>query len=598
MVLGEGSSSTNSPTISSSTATATSSQASTAASSSQASSAATATQPSSSSSASPTTSFTIPTTNIQDKCDFKKNSLGNCECGEQLFVSNDCLKAFYCMDDDALEQIGENPEQVDGCELVCEDDEILIADPRQKTWYCLKKIGPMPLLCPGGFKTECGCSGTDEECPIGDCECDGQLRVNNDCTHAKICKENDYEDFTCDADLDEIVMVDLRTEKIFCGKDDGRCPGAFHVGCNITYPSSSSPTTHTTSETSSEATSSQSSSAATSSQSTSSSTSSQSSSTSGTSSQSTLSSAASTQSPSSTAASSQSTSADATSSKSTSSAATSSQSPSSESSATEPSTTFTIPSTDIQDKCNIKKNSLGHCDCPEQLFVSNDCMSAFYCMDDDTLEDMGHNPDEVDGCELVCEEDEILIADPREKTWYCIPNDGVMPMKCPGGFNTECGCSGSDEECPIGDCDCDGQLRVNNDCTYAKVCDFGTYQNYTCDGLEDLIVMVNLRTNRIYCGKDDGRCPGAFHVGCNMATDTSTSSKPTSSSESSSQYTISSDTSTTTTATSSSESSSQSTTTSDTSTTTTATTSSTTSGAQPILLNFVFIFFSILIIKY
>ena len=57
------------------------------------------------------------------------------------------------MDEDALEQIGENPEQVDGCELVCEDDEILIADPRQKTWYCLKKIGPMPLLCPGGFKT-------------------------------------------------------------------------------------------------------------------------------------------------------------------------------------------------------------------------------------------------------------------------------------------------------------------------------------------------------------------------------------------------------------------------------------------------------------
>merc|ERR1711973_972003 len=98
----------------------------------------------------------------------------------------------------------------------------------------------------------------------------------------------------------------------------------------------------------------------------------------------------------------------------------------------------------------------------------------------------------------------------------------------------------------------------------------GTYQNYTCDGLEDLIVMVTLRTNRIYCGKDDGRCPGAFHVGCNMVTDTSTSSKPTSSSESSSQ-------STTTSAT--------------TSTTSTTFTSSTTSGAQPILMNFVFIFF-------
>ena len=57
-------------------------------------------------------------------------------------------------------------------------------------------------------------------------------------------------------------------------------------------------------------------------------------------------------------------------------------------------------------------------------------------MDDDTLEDMGHNPEEVDGCELVCAEDEILIADPREKTWYCLPNDGVKPMKCPGGFKT------------------------------------------------------------------------------------------------------------------------------------------------------------------
>lgn len=459
-----------------------------------------ATSPSSSS---PTTSYTIPTTNIQDKCDFKKNTLGNCECGEQLFVSNDCLKAFYCMDNDALEEIGEDPAQVDGCELVCEDDEILMADPRQNTWYCLKKIGPMPLLCPGGFKTECGCSGTDAECPIGDCECNGQLRVNNDCTYAKICEENGaFQDFYCDENEDEIVMVDLRTEKIFCGKNDGRCPGAFHVGCNITYPSSSSPTTATTHVTSQS-----------------------SSSSSATSPQSTSSTAASSQPTSSTATSSQSSSAStfsqspsssATSTQSTSSSATTSQSSSSESAATQPSTTFTIPSTDIQDKCNIAKNSLGNCECPEQLFVSNDCMSAFYCMDDASLEDMGHNPDDVDGCELVCEDDEILIADPREKTWYCLQNDGVMPMKCPGGFNTECGCSGTDADCPIGNCDCDGQLRVNNDCTYAKVCDFGTYQNFTCNGQEDLIIMVNLRTNRIYCGKDDGRCPGAFHVGCNI----------------------------------------------------------------------------------
>ena len=27
--------------------------------------------------------------------------------------------------------------------------------------------------------------GEDEDCPIGDCECDGQLRVSNDCKEAK-----------------------------------------------------------------------------------------------------------------------------------------------------------------------------------------------------------------------------------------------------------------------------------------------------------------------------------------------------------------------------------------------------------------------------
>ena len=37
---------------------------------------------------------------------------------------------------------------------------------------------------------ECGCSGTDAECPIGDCECEGQVRINNDCTYAKLVHNN------------------------------------------------------------------------------------------------------------------------------------------------------------------------------------------------------------------------------------------------------------------------------------------------------------------------------------------------------------------------------------------------------------------------
>ena len=35
------------------------------------------------------------------------------------------------------------------------------------------------------FYSECACSGTAEDCPIGDCDCEGQLRVNQDCTEAR-----------------------------------------------------------------------------------------------------------------------------------------------------------------------------------------------------------------------------------------------------------------------------------------------------------------------------------------------------------------------------------------------------------------------------
>ena len=76
-----------------------------------------------------------------------------------------------------------------------------------------------------------------------------------------------YESITCE-DEDDIVMVNLRTLSVYCEKvitdlinlvliillqDDGRCPGAFHVGCDdhdhdSTSASSDSSTTSTTSE--------------------------------------------------------------------------------------------------------------------------------------------------------------------------------------------------------------------------------------------------------------------------------------------------------------------------------------------------------------
>ena len=74
--------------------------------------------------------------------------------------------------------------------------------------FVLKRLDPCPCFaqvdsiqvcnlidCKEGSVTfptllECGCSGTDAECPIGDCECEGQVRINNDCTYAKLVHNN------------------------------------------------------------------------------------------------------------------------------------------------------------------------------------------------------------------------------------------------------------------------------------------------------------------------------------------------------------------------------------------------------------------------
>merc|ERR1719228_508998 len=112
----------------------------------------------------------------------------------------------------------------------------------------------MPMWCPGKFNTECGCSEGPETCPIGECECDGQLRVAYDCKTAKHCngtQEEGFEEEMISCGEEELVYVNLVTHSWACGPDDGRCPGAFHVGCqdDTTDPPTEEPTNeHTTEE--------------------------------------------------------------------------------------------------------------------------------------------------------------------------------------------------------------------------------------------------------------------------------------------------------------------------------------------------------------
>merc|ERR1712059_58937 len=127
------------------------------------------------------------------------------------------------------------------------------------------------------------------------------------------------------------------------------------------------------------------------------------------------------------------------------------------------------------------------------------------------------------GCDIECDEDEILVVDPHNGgSWGChATNPNSRPLLCPGKFNTECGCKPTDTadeaRCAIGDCDCDHQLWVNHNCTMSRMCSGtgpGEYVDYSCaDNATHQYVHINLVTHNWFCGTDPA-CPGSFHVGC------------------------------------------------------------------------------------
>jgi len=304
------------------------------------------------------------------------------------------------------------------------EGEILFVDPRSGgSWSCVKEEEAPFLLCPGAFNSGCYCTENDPiSCPIGECECEGQVRVNHDCTEARSCKKDGtYDSITCEST--EIVKVNLGTLEWFCADNDDSCPGAFDVGCEADPTYSPAPTTTTTTTT-------------------------------------------------------------------TTAAATSSQ--------------------DTSWCLNKAKNPLGTCEPCQQLWVNDDCTTGFFC--DPAIAAEG----DVDGCLLECNvEGEILFVDPRSGgSWSCVKEEEAPFLLCPGAFNSGCYCTENDPiSCPIGECECAGQVRVNHDCTEARSCNKdGTYESITCESTE--IVKVNLGTLEWFCADDDDSCPGAFDVGC------------------------------------------------------------------------------------
>ena len=159
----------------------------------------------------------------------------DCTCNGELLVSGDCKEAFYCYS--AFEDGGRD--------LQCGPGQIIAVDLVSLRLYCTEDHGECPGL--GGLKV--GCQNTEIEppalqCdfdknPIQECECEGQLMVNEDCTEAFYCSywtPNPSDDgchLVCDKEKNEIIYVNPATKEWNCRErpENFICPGKMKIEC-------------------------------------------------------------------------------------------------------------------------------------------------------------------------------------------------------------------------------------------------------------------------------------------------------------------------------------------------------------------------------
>ena len=114
-------------------------------------------------------------------CEYSKNHLGECGCDDQLFISKDCTDGFWCSTNIP------DPFMFDGCRKKCLDDEILVPNVNDHSWECVHINDPNAQWCPGAFNLECPNTGFGNNFTFHDCDCDGQIFVNEDCTQGFYC---------------------------------------------------------------------------------------------------------------------------------------------------------------------------------------------------------------------------------------------------------------------------------------------------------------------------------------------------------------------------------------------------------------------------
>ena len=165
----------------------------------------------------------------QPDCEFSPNVLGECACDGQFFIDDECTTGFLCNSNIP------DPYFNKGCIQRCLNGQVLVPDFDGENWRCIDKDDNPRYRCPGAFALECPETDLGSDFDQTDCNCDGEILVNNDCSEAFYCLSKFLgggKSLKCAEG--EILKVDLVDYKWSCTTDTEQCPGlgGFRVGCS------------------------------------------------------------------------------------------------------------------------------------------------------------------------------------------------------------------------------------------------------------------------------------------------------------------------------------------------------------------------------
>lgn len=169
-------------------------------------------------------------------CDWSANTLGECECPGEVFLSDDCRQGFLCT--------SQHPADTDGCLISCAEKEYAFIRPGSDGWSCEER--PDGYECPGTFKSDCVYRGDDEDDIT--CHCDGEIWVDQNCQSYTECKANGDGTFEKDRTSctnGEKAIVDQTTYEVTCRSAAfEKCFGkSVHFGCGAAGFTDDPPTT-------------------------------------------------------------------------------------------------------------------------------------------------------------------------------------------------------------------------------------------------------------------------------------------------------------------------------------------------------------------